>query len=608
MVPRMLPRKPLTLAREGFMSSVPLYLRKLAPRKSKPVGCRSLFALEFLMVTYADSRGFLDVGLGVVSSGRDRLGAQDGPVLRHEESSEVLPLPVDQDAAHEQDRLHPVAAPSHARTVEADADEMPDSSLDDAAADVQVLPPQRVIAHTVGVLREVRDGLVEDRAAVLVAGPRARRCGEDRAKLVDHVLELTAAQALLLRGDPGFELLASLAVQRLAGLPQLFDDVVPVQAHLDVGEELLLEIPQRFGAVGHEEDLGELRSPVAALLGFAQQPFEEGAVALEGAIDTLVDRPFEPARCLPERVQHADGRHLGVLRLLSGGAARTRRLAATLPPFMALRTGRTALRSPMGLPTPRVLAARDCGRALAVHRDDEHVAVVFGRRGVIKEGSRFGTHPIHHAQRRSLTRTPFEDIAERRACPAEGHLRAQLHQRRDHEEAEATAQTQFPIEGQVASRTLPADQATDGALVLDLAEARAHLARLGPGDLVRATLVLVSARSRTRGAAGDPERHQRAPDRQHRGPQRRLEHRERTGLPLVGLPERRVERGLDVSPLLVDTRRHRGPLLADCRRSQRDYPRREGRRLCASRQEPRGAPLDHACKPGTAPKPLLPST
>src|SRR5277367_2343169 len=94
-----------------------------------------------------------------------------------------------------------------------------------------------------------------------------------------------------------------------------------------------------------------------------------------------------------------------------------RRLAATFPPFMALRTSRTALRSPMGLPTPRVLAARDGGRTLAVHRDDEHLAVVFGRRGVIKEGSRFGTHPIHHAQRRTLARAPFEDCVFRSTRP-----------------------------------------------------------------------------------------------------------------------------------------------------------------------------------------------
>ena len=77
-----------------------------------------------------------------------------------------------------EDHLGAVAPPSHPGSVEAHADEVAYGPLDDAGADVEILPTQPVILHSLSVLPEVADSLVEDESSVLVAGSGASGRGE----------------------------------------------------------------------------------------------------------------------------------------------------------------------------------------------------------------------------------------------------------------------------------------------------------------------------------------------------------------------------------------------------------------------------------------------
>src|SRR5262249_9390442 len=148
-------------------------------------------------------------------------------------------------------------------------DEVPDGALHDAAADLEVGAPEPLVLHPRRVLDKVVAYLAEHLAAVLVAGPGHGCTVESPFDLGDNLVELTPPEPLLLRCAPDLErctLAARPGTDRLTGGPELLHDVVPVEADLGAGEELLLQRPDGVGAIGHEEHLGELRGPVSSLL------------------------------------------------------------------------------------------------------------------------------------------------------------------------------------------------------------------------------------------------------------------------------------------------------------------------------------------------------
>ena len=93
--------------------------------------------IEILIRFQGQSRGLLEIGLGIVSAGWDRLRAQDDALFRGKVLGEVVPLSVDQNATQAHNGLHTVAAPPHTRTVEANPNEVANRTFDHAAADVQ---------------------------------------------------------------------------------------------------------------------------------------------------------------------------------------------------------------------------------------------------------------------------------------------------------------------------------------------------------------------------------------------------------------------------------------------------------------------------------------
>src|SRR5580692_7996914 len=124
----------------------------------------------------------------------DGLSAEGDVSLGREVSDEVIPLAVEQDASQVQDHLGTVPSPAHAGPVEAYADQVADGALDDAGADVEVLPPQAVVAHADSVLAEVGGGLLQDVSAVLVAGTGRGGRGQCAVQLGEHIVELPATQ------------------------------------------------------------------------------------------------------------------------------------------------------------------------------------------------------------------------------------------------------------------------------------------------------------------------------------------------------------------------------------------------------------------------------
>src|SRR3990172_4503532 len=156
------------------------------------------------------------------------------------------------------------------------------------------------------------------------AGIRER--GEDTADAAT-----SKRPALLLH--PRTQGWGAFAVDARARLPELLVGVPPVEAWDGEREELLLESPDVVAPVGDED--GAVGS-VAALDGFAMEPGEERAMALEGRNDALVDRALErPVGHAPQREEHADERDLAVLALLALGAERPRVRASSIATIMA---------------------------------------------------------------------------------------------------------------------------------------------------------------------------------------------------------------------------------------------------------------------------------
>jgi len=98
-----------------------------------------------------------------------------------------------------------------------------------------------------------------------------------------------------------------------AGLPELLDHVVPVDAGLSVGEVLRLAAPYVLAPIREEE--GALAT-VTSAVGVLAEPTKQGVVALEGRDEALVDRPLDPLARSAQSVEHPDEGDLGVLALV----------------------------------------------------------------------------------------------------------------------------------------------------------------------------------------------------------------------------------------------------------------------------------------------------
>lgn len=149
-----------------------------------------------------------------------------------------------------EEHLGAVASPSHARSVEAHADEVAHGALDGTRADVEIVLPEVGIDHSVLMLREVLMCGQQAIATALVAGPGLgdrTMCGGDG---VERELHVSATKASLLLVDPRAPLARALGMQASGGRPQVLDYMPPIDAGLGKREELLLEPPDVLAAVG----------------------------------------------------------------------------------------------------------------------------------------------------------------------------------------------------------------------------------------------------------------------------------------------------------------------------------------------------------------------
>src|SRR5690606_35266741 len=123
-----------------------------------------------------------------------------------------------------------------------------------------------------------------------------------------------------------------------------------------------------LGAVGQEQDFGDLLRAIAALLRLVLQPLEQCAIALEGRVDALVERAVEfSALVASQRIECTDRCDLRVFRLLSRSPSRPRVRAALCAPSVVSVAGlRSARPRSSGL-----FLARDRRSAFAVDFDDE---------------------------------------------------------------------------------------------------------------------------------------------------------------------------------------------------------------------------------------------
>ena len=164
------------------------------------------------------------------------------------------------------------------------------------------------------LLEEVPDDLGEPHTPSFVSRPRLWDATERFAQLAEYDAVAPSAQQRLHLFHPRGELLRALGMEALAGLPDLLDDVEPVDADLGEREVLLLQPPDVVRAIGKEE---AGLDAVATLEGLPLQPHEERLVALEGGDDALVDGALVARGSTAQRAQHTDECHLGVLALLA---------------------------------------------------------------------------------------------------------------------------------------------------------------------------------------------------------------------------------------------------------------------------------------------------
>ena len=186
--------------------------------------------------------------------GGDRLrGELDPP--RREVGDEVVPLPVDHDAAQVEDHLRAIASPAHPGAVEPQADEVAHGALDGSRADVEIVTAELGVAHAALVFGEILHDAEQPLSAALVAGSGLGDLGEGSCEHVVHLRELASPEPALLVGNPGAEVVASLAMNAAGCLPELLGNVIPVDARHSVREVLLLVPPDVIGAVGKEQGL-----------------------------------------------------------------------------------------------------------------------------------------------------------------------------------------------------------------------------------------------------------------------------------------------------------------------------------------------------------------
>jgi len=467
---------------------------------------------------------------------------------------ELIPLAVEQDTAQMEHPLRSASAPSHAWTVESHANEVADRAFDDAGGDVEVVGAKRVVAHPMAVLAEVREDVEQLLALGFVARAGLRDGGVGgRQRGDDLVGSARASQVTDSLGDPRGELVGALTVQTSSSAPQLLDDVDPVDARLGLGERTGLLVPDRFTAIGKEQ---RAFGAVASLDRLVVEPLEQGGVALEGRVEPLVDRPFATAvGGAAQRVDRADERDLGVLALVTFGAARA---LSRAPAFAsAVTTGARALHA-------RALSQQEFGeidvwRTTTVDLDDEDLAVVFWCWSAFEKRSRFCTHRVDHAKRRARTRRPFAELRERRARVAERQLGAQPGHRQHRRQAEPAAQTERTIDRTIAPGATASDATADRAFERQLAEPRPDLTAGRSTEHELRTVVHVLGGAWSYSDACEVERDHRATKREQRRPQRGLNIVKRCRGRATGDRARFFEGTLDFAIASVDTGRHGAP-------------------------------------------------
>src|SRR3990167_3512149 len=467
--------------------------------------------------------------------------------------NEVVPLAVEQDAAEMEDMLSPVAAPAHPRTIEPHADEVAHRPLDGAAADVEVVATEIVVAQAVLVLGEMLGDLEDLRSLRFGAGAGLRDALVGARQLVENTVGAAAPTELSGTScHPTCQVGRAFWVQASTGVPELLGDVVPVEARLGVGEDARLQLPDRLGAVGNEQ---RALGPVATLLGFDLEPGEQRGVTFEGGAQALGDWALATLVGGAQRVDHTDEGDLGVLALVALLAARTDAVAAaTATPVASSAVAWLAWLSPAF-----ALGRIDHRYAAAIDLDDEDVAVIGRRRSGLEEPTRLGADRVDHAQDRALARRPLAEAVKGRARGGERHLRGQPRHGDHGAEAEATHQAQRAIDRQIARTATtigaPPARPREGNLAETCPD-------LGAGGTPRIqdevhTLVSVLHRPWPRSLPRQEQRDGAASQREHCGPQLLLDDCERARS--VGVGNRLHTRAcpLDVAAQHLHTR-HRG--------------------------------------------------
>ena len=349
-------------------------------------------------------------------------------------------------------------------------------------------------------------------------------------------------------GDPSGKLLASLAVQATARLPELLDDVVPVDARHRIGEVGLLQTPDVVRAIGEEE--AALATVTASDRVFLE-PAKEGFVALESRQQALVERPLE---AVPGdgAAQHADEGDLRVLALVALLATRALMFAAALSTPVALRPAPLA----PGLSAALRLRGRDHRCTPAVHLDDQYLTIVLGHRGRVEKVASLRPDSVDHAKGRTRARCPLMKLGEKAASIAKGEHRAELRDRRHRAQAEAGAQTQLTVDRQIRAPA-PPQRAAYRPRERDFAKARADLAVAARRRVQRVAraVVLVGRRSGPRRGTRQEQCEQRASKGQQRCPQLLFRRSQRDPFAFrdgCGLSDR----VLDFSFRTLDTARH----------------------------------------------------
>ena len=449
--------------------------------------------------------------------------------------------------------LGAVASPSHAGSIEAEADEVAHGALDRTGADVEVVATQRRVRHPLLVRREVLEDGEQSLATALVPGAGLRDRVVRRGHVFEHVGDLATSQLAQLLGDPLPKWRAALRMETTSSLPELFGDVVPVDARHSLREIDLLVSPDVIGAVGEKE---AALATVTATLGVYGEPAKERLVAFEGRDEALVDGSLPSVARRPESVDHADESNFGVLALVTLLAARPRMFASTQTATVSFRS----LRLPSPLTASRVLRRGDHRCAATVDLDHEDFSVVIGRSVRVEKAASFGADSVDHAQRRTRARCPLVKLSEQATRRPERHQRAELYDRRHRPEAEARAHAELAIDGKV-STTTTADRAPDGSYERDLAEPRADLA---PTPRVRVerespAVVLVGQGSRTGSVSHEKQGHNRTPEVKQRRPKLSLDRSKCRRVLRFRASTNALDRALDISSGALDSRRHGAP-------------------------------------------------